>query len=300
VVVQRTALSPHVIRVWERRYGAVAPPRTGTNRRLYSEGDVQRLTLLRRATLEGHSIGQIANCSMDELRKLVTGQSSASPSENTALNILADCKEAVSQMDGDALDAALGRASVAMSTPDLLNSVIGPLMEYVGTMWREGALRVANEHLATDTVRSFLAGRRATHRPHSAAPAIVITTPSGQTHEIGALMASLSACTDGWRDVYLGPNLPCEDIVAAVSASRAVALALSIVYPANDPVVTAELAFLAKHLPRDVAVFVGGRCAHAYAKQVSDMRGTLCNNLEEFRAALEALRQQVNLVTTTS
>ena len=36
VVARRTGLSAHVIRIWEKRYGAVEPERTDTNRRLYS------------------------------------------------------------------------------------------------------------------------------------------------------------------------------------------------------------------------------------------------------------------------
>ena len=45
-VTQRTGLSPHVLRVWERRYGAVQPDRTESNRRQYGEDDVARLGLL--------------------------------------------------------------------------------------------------------------------------------------------------------------------------------------------------------------------------------------------------------------
>ena len=46
MVSQRTGLSAHVLRVWERRYEAVTPDRTGTNRRLYSEEEVHRLELM--------------------------------------------------------------------------------------------------------------------------------------------------------------------------------------------------------------------------------------------------------------
>ena len=52
----RTGLSPHVIRVWEQRYKAVVPARTETNRRVYSEEQVERLRLLGMATRAGHSI----------------------------------------------------------------------------------------------------------------------------------------------------------------------------------------------------------------------------------------------------
>ena len=64
VVSLRTGLSPHVIRIWERRYKAVVPDRSSTNRRLYSEDDIERLSLLRRATNAGYAIGQIAGLAL--------------------------------------------------------------------------------------------------------------------------------------------------------------------------------------------------------------------------------------------
>ena len=63
VVARRTGLSPHVIRAWERRYGAVEPERSATGRRLYSDTEIERLQALERATRAGHSIGQIAQLS---------------------------------------------------------------------------------------------------------------------------------------------------------------------------------------------------------------------------------------------
>ncbi|NIS60351.1 MAG: MerR family transcriptional regulator, partial [Proteobacteria bacterium] len=45
-VARQTGLTPHVIRAWERRYNAIVPGRSPTNRRLYSEGNIERLGLL--------------------------------------------------------------------------------------------------------------------------------------------------------------------------------------------------------------------------------------------------------------
>ena len=53
VASAQSGLSSHVIRIWEKRYGAVQPIRTGTNRRLYSDGEIARLILLRLATASG-------------------------------------------------------------------------------------------------------------------------------------------------------------------------------------------------------------------------------------------------------
>src|SRR5829696_483657 len=71
VVAERTGLSPHVLRVWERRYRVVEPSRAEGRQRLYSDAEVERLRLIRLATLAGRSVGQVAPLSTDELARLV-------------------------------------------------------------------------------------------------------------------------------------------------------------------------------------------------------------------------------------
>ena len=69
-VARDTGLSPHVIRAWERRYGAVTPRRSNGNHRLYSAVDIERLRLLNRAVAGGHSISQVTklpNAALEEL-----------------------------------------------------------------------------------------------------------------------------------------------------------------------------------------------------------------------------------------
>ena len=70
-VSKQTGLSPHVIRVWERRYKAVEPVRSETRRRMYSDAEVERLKLLQAATSAGHSIGNIANLPAERLSELI-------------------------------------------------------------------------------------------------------------------------------------------------------------------------------------------------------------------------------------
>ena len=69
-VSQRTGLTPHVIRAWEKRYHTVVPQRSPKNRRLYCEDDVQRLQLLKKLTEAGHSISQVAPLDSKELKNL--------------------------------------------------------------------------------------------------------------------------------------------------------------------------------------------------------------------------------------
>lgn len=77
-VVSMTGLSAARIRMWEKRYGVATPLRTGSNRRLYTRDDLERLQLLKRLTDSGHAIGLIANYPLDNLRSLATEISSSS------------------------------------------------------------------------------------------------------------------------------------------------------------------------------------------------------------------------------
>jgi DNA-binding transcriptional MerR regulator len=71
IAAQRTGLSTHAIRAWERRYRAIEPSRTVGKHRLFSEADIRRLRLLSDAVQLGHGIGKIASLSNAELLELI-------------------------------------------------------------------------------------------------------------------------------------------------------------------------------------------------------------------------------------
>jgi methanogenic corrinoid protein MtbC1 len=303
VAVNRTGLSPHVIRMWEKRYAAVTPERTPTNRRLYSDADMQRLSLLRQATLCGHSIGNIANLPTDRLLELVAEDSALAPPlspvsrahvESSRVDSHVEaCIAAVERLDPVDLEATLMRARMALSQPAFIDHVITPLMVTIGDCWRDGSLRVMHEHLATAVVRTILGSfQEATLDTATSAPAIVVTTPAGQLHEIGALMAASTAASEGWAVTYLGANLPSEDIAAAAQDTHARAVALSLVYPADDPHTEHELAKLRRCLAPDLSLMVGGHAAAGYGEALTAIGAVHVPDMPDLRVRLETLRRR--------
>jgi methanogenic corrinoid protein MtbC1 len=298
-------LSPHVIRVWEKRYQAVEPMRTETNRRRYSDADIERLLLLQRATQTGRSIGQIAHLTTERLRDLVSEDEAASSPSVPAADVrelsevpgsprsgshLDDCLEAVRQLDSTALERALMQARMALSQPIFIERLIVPLMETIGDLWRDGSLRIVHEHLTSAVVRTMLGGLSTNPALSASAPKIVVTTPTGQLHEIGALIVAHTAESDGWQVVYLGVNLPAEEIATAVQHHGAKVVALSVVYPADDPRVADELLKLRRYLARDVEMVVGGRGSHGYQAVLDTIAATQLHDLAALRNHLETLR----------
>lgn len=298
VVARRTGLSAHVIRAWEKRYQAVTPRRTETNRRVYSGDDIERLILLRRATLGGRSIGQVAPLPTEELRELVLADESAQRlapggdrKETSVTPLLQQSLEAVERLDSESLRASLERASVSLSRPALVQEVIAPLLHQVGEAWRDGTLRVAHEHLASALVRTFLGNMNGGFPHTQETPNLVVTTPAGQLHELGALLVATTGASEGWRVTYLGPNLPADEIASAVEQSEARALALSLVYPPDDPHLKDELRLLTKLVsPSSVSLLVGGRAAGGYTDVLEEIGAVHLADLDTLRSHLESLR----------
>ena len=300
VAAQRTGLSPHLIRIWERRYGAVSPQRTKTNRRLFSDAEIRRLQLLRQASKAGESIGQIASLSDTELTSLVDSlrylgetipvSDRDARAERMVERVLRASHDAIDRIDPERLTATLLEASVELSQPLLLEKVLDRLMQEVGEKWRRGELRVVQEHLTSAVVRSLLGNQVGAAPASAAAPKIVVTTPAGQQHEFGALIATITATSHGWRSLYLGPTLPAEDIAAAVTRSGAAAVALSLVYPGDDPTLAPELQRLRKLVGPDLPLLVGGRVARQYRVTLKEIKAILITDLQQFADELDGIR----------
>lgn len=259
------SLRPDVVRAWERRYGALTPTRTESGRRRYTHEQVDRLCLLADATRGGHPISAVACLSVEELRRLLDASRAAErPRPATGAESSADdlrdpldgAIDAIRAFDAPALRSVLERGLARVGSERLIEDLIAPLLHGVGVAWERGDLSEAHEHFVSAIVRTFLGGLTTAIPDAPAAPVVVVATPEGERHELGALLAAWAAVLEGWRAVYLGPDLPAPALGAAVRATGAEAVALSITCGASD----AALAAIAETLEglSDVTVWVGG------------------------------------------
>lgn len=301
VVSQMTGLSVHVIRAWEKRYNVVEPDRTDTNRRLYSEGDIEKLRLLNDASHLGHNIGSLAALSLSELKNLLSKEKRTAPETKVGLNssssvntvgeILAECIETIRDYDAKKLESILLNASAKLTQPVLIEEVVIPLVYKIGDMWHEGEIRVANEHLASSVIRSFLFNLLESYPSNNSAPVLISATPRGQEHELGALIAGVVAASAGWKVVYLGANLPAEEIGAVVSYLNAKVVAISLVYPSDDPSLPKELKKLKQILPSGVSIIAGGRAVDGYLNSLDEIGALVVKNTKQLRIELDAIRE---------
>ena len=293
-----TGLSAHLIRIWEKRYGAVAPERTATNRRPYSDDEIERLNFLRLATAAGHSIGNIAKLPFARLKSLVakaqlSGRSrSAHPvkrAASPAQTLHDSCLAAVEGLDARGLEEMLRKAVIALGHQGLLRQVVAPLVQTIGELWRAGVGLASHEHFLTAGLKVFL-GQFSGQFPVSAdAPRIIIATPAGQLHELGAVIINAAAAQVGWHTTYLGASLPAAEIAGAAVQNRALAVALSIVYP-EDYRTCRKLTNLRRFLPPEIKILTGGRAGPAYRETLMRIGALFTESIDEFCNQLDDLR----------
>jgi MerR family transcriptional regulator, light-induced transcriptional regulator len=288
-VMRRTGLSADVIRAWERRYGAVAPQRSEGGQRLYSERDVVRLGLLARATGVGHSIGEIARLDDSALEALLHAPNARGldARADDIAGVVADALGAAARLDSPSLEAILKRAAFSLGVERFVDEVVGRFLTEVGNRWHTGAMSPAHEHLASNTMRRVLAWVTDAYELEPDAPRILIATPAGELHELGAMSVAAAAVGEGWRVVYLGASLPARDIATAAEQVGAQAVALSVVY-ADGASTAAEVEAVARALPEGIDLFIGGAAAHEVEARSRNKRLRVLQGIEPLRQTLRA------------
>jgi cobalamin-dependent methionine synthase I len=125
-----------------------------------------------------------------------------------------------------------------------------------------------------------------------AAPRLVVATPPGQVHELGALMVAVSAAAEGWAVTYLGPDLPVADLVSAAAETGARAVAISVVYLPDDRETAAAVSETRAGLPEQVPLLLGGAAAHAIGRERELAGVVVIDSLSELRVLLRRMGEE--------
>lgn len=292
VVAARTGLSPDVLRVWERRYAAVAPTRASDGQRLYSDEDVERLRAMRAVSEAGRAIGQVARLSTEDLQQLMREDAAARAdapvraADPRVEDAITDALRHARALDAERLEGVLRRAAALLGTAVFLEQVTVSLLRRIGEEWHAGRLTIPQEHLASSVVHALVIGVMRDVAPGGDAPRVVVATPAGERHAIGAALAGAAAAAHGWRVIFLGADLPAADIAACAADVDAQLVALSVVYVEDRDAVLAELRALRSMLPARIGMIAGGAGAKTLRVELEQIGVVVGTGFTEFAGAL--------------
>jgi cobalamin-dependent methionine synthase I len=119
---------------------------------------------------------------------------------------------------------------------------------------------------------------------------MLIATPAGERHAIGAALVGATAAVEGWNVIYLGADLPASEIATAAIAGDVAVVALSILYVDSRERLLRELRNLRDLLPLRIPLFIGGAGGVALSREISGpgvrVTGNVAELYDELRRAL--------------
>ena len=299
IASERSGLSQDLLRIWERRYRAVEPGRGPGGHRAYSDADITRLRLLNAVTSAGRSIGQVAGLSTDELTRMAQDDTAARAERDKGAAAAASRNErseaahivklalaSTARLDAPDLEHDLRRAIAQLGITSFIEDVASPILRRIGEEWHAGRLTIAHEHLASSIIHDIVAESMRAIARGAGEPTVLVATLTGERHAIGATLVAATAASEGWRVLYLGADLPARDIAAAAIATKARAIALSVIYVQDRARTVGELSALRALLSPSVSIVVGGAGAAGMEDELGQIGIRVGASLRDLRGML--------------
>jgi len=218
-----TGIKAHTIRIWEKRYNLITPFRTATNIRYYDNNQMRKLVNVAALIRSGKKISKISKLSAieiaDEVSKLISDKISSG--EETYEAFIAHLITHGLEFNENEFNKTLAHAITRFGMLSCYNNIILPLMSRVGFYWSANKLNPAQEHFVSNMLKQklFSAIDQVPPAASSQQPTLLFL-PQDESHEIGLLMAKYILRNAGKQVVYLGANVPFENLKNTVEQTR--------------------------------------------------------------------------------
>ena len=139
-------------------------------------------------------------------------------------------------------------------------TIFYPLLEKIGIMWSTDDAMPVQEHFASAVIRrKLMAATDALVLKRKRRKKFLLLLPPGEWHEIGLLFANYMVRSKDIETIYLGQNVPYEQVASVLSKTDITHVLLFFI---TRPEQT-DLTHIRKamHLPREVPLLVAGSTA---------------------------------------
>ncbi|MEO1271264.1 MAG: MerR family transcriptional regulator [Myxococcota bacterium] len=275
-VSRATGIPVETLRTWERRYGYPQPERTDGRHRVYRDSTVEVLNLVVKALAIGHRPSRILGRDKDTIQRLLDAhqeevakpEPAPPPVENRDIFYLpaeatqepiVSWLEAIAQMNGEQLEAGFRSEWAQLGALQFLTRRLHPFLMAIGNAWARGDISVSHEHFASERIRDFLTTMWRPLSDRGGGPTVVLSCLPGEMHVIGLHIVATLTALGGCRIIFLGANVPLQDISETAFQCNARAVLVSISRAANTERVVQNLRELQRTLAsEDVELVVGG------------------------------------------
>lgn len=260
-----TGVKAHTIRIWEQRYSFLKPQRTDTNIRYYNNEELKTILNIALLNKYGYKISHINRMTEAEMReKIVTLSNSQAQQERVINDLIQHMIDLKLDEFEDVLDGYIKIKGIEKA----INYIIFPFMERIGVLWVTDHINPAQEHLVSNIIRQkLIVGIENVGSSLNINKTVLLFLPEGEYHELGLLYIQYLIKSRGLNYLYLGANVPIEDVAYIANVKKPDYLYTHLTSVSNSFSFERFLTQLTKHV-ESTPIIISGRLTQAYEKKI--------------------------------
>ena len=207
-----SGIKAHTIRIWEKRYNLLEPERTNTNIRTYNLRSLQKLMNISFLNSNGYKISKIAALDEFQIASKVKEISYKGHTESHAFNAF---KLAMLNFDQALFYNTYNRLLEEKSFREIFYELFIPIIQDIGLLWQTLTITPSHEHFLFTHIRQKVLihiERLQSANPKPDTKTFVLFLPLNEVHDIGLLFINYELLSRGYHTIYLGENVPIEDL----------------------------------------------------------------------------------------
>ena len=220
---QISGILPHTIRIWEQRYDLLKPLRSETNIRYYDDEQLKKLLNVCELINSGMKISHISKLSKKQIDSEIDILIAKSFQDGNQFDsIVNQIIISLTTFDESLFDKMFSNSILRFGLTETYLKVIYPVLVRIGLMWIKNDIFPAQEHFLTNLIKQKLfVSIDSLPLPKSADQTWVLFLKENEEHEIGLLFANYIIRQQGKRVVYLGSNVPRENLSNVIKHLKA-------------------------------------------------------------------------------
>jgi len=206
-----SGIKAHTIRIWEQRYGVIAPKRTNTNIRYYQDEDLKFLLNVALLNKNGFKISKISKMSRREVAEKVAAIAEINFDYDTQLDALTI---SMIEMDEQKFDRIISTNIQQMGFERTMLEVIYPFLDKLGVLWLTGSINPVQENFISYLIRQkiIVAIDKEPVAQGRQARKFIIYLPEGEKQELTLLFMHYILKSRRNQVLYLGQDISLADL----------------------------------------------------------------------------------------
>lgn len=206
-----SGIKAHTLRIWEQRYQLFIPKRKESKHRYYDNEDLKHILRISQLYHNGVKISKIAQLAPASIRTMTMEQPSTTHTTGTYVHQLI---EASIDFNETLFEELFDEAVKQFGFESTVIDIIYVFLERIGLLWLTDHIIPAQEHFASSIIKRKIISNieKLKIKNTDSNNTYVLFTPEGEHHEIPLLLTYYLMKSSGKRIVYLGADVPFNDL----------------------------------------------------------------------------------------